>query len=387
MLSSGPSTDVATGLRRDTSDGAQSPATRRFHLLKLCARTNPAPHPALREALEAGIDWHLLVEEASYQGVLPLLYHHLKPLAEPLVPRDVLNRTRARVGAHTLHGTCLAQELDRLSGLFHEAAIPVVAIKGIPLAHNLYGGYVLRPFGDTDLLIRRRDFERLHALLVAEGYGCELLDPMRQWLYLLVHAQREFVNRTPVLGGTTSVLDVHTSLLPFGYSYREPFERLWARTVPFELAHHSVRVLPPVDLLVVLCFHGFKNRWEALKYTVDVAELVRTYPDLDWAQVQGRAVAMRGARVLHIALLLAADLLEAPIPPSVLETARRDARAVRMTQRLAERLPSQPYREGDPLGERVRFNLDAQDSWRGKLRYGGYTLVRRLSELVLPSES
>lgn len=371
---------------REEEDGDRPAGVEeRFEALRLCARTTPPPPGALQHALAEGLDWDRLTEEAAYHGVLPLLYHHAKRITLRRVPPDALQRMRTRVGARALHGTCLAQELDRLAGLFHEAAIPAIVVKGIPLAHDLYGGYALRPFGDTDLIIRRRDVDRLRVLLLAEGYTSASLGPVQRRLYLLVHAQHEFVNRAPALGGTVSVLDVHTALLPFGYSYREPFERLWERALPFPLDRHTVRVLQPADLLVVLCFHGFKNRWEALKYTADVAELVRAYPSLDWDVVRGRASEAKGLRVLYVALLLAAALLDAPVPAEVLETAQSDLPAVQMARRLIVRMPRQPYHRGDALPDRTRFNLVMQDAWTGRLRYGTYALVRRLAEHVLPA--
>ena len=366
---------------RSVTEGAE----RRFRLLALCGRVARPDAAELEGTLRGGVDWGRLIKEATYHGVLSLLYSHLKPQEGSGVDDEALSRARSRVSSFAVHGMCLAHELDRLVGLFNEAEIPVISIKGVSLSKQAYGSIALRPFVDSDLLIRPGDFYRLRELLEREGYQWNELSPLQQRLYLWVHGQYTFWYRSPALSGATSILDVHTAVMPFGYSYGESFDDLWARTRSFSLGTNDVRVLEPEDLVLVLCYHGFKNRWDRLKYITDISEVLRSSPELDWDRVLERAGTMGSLRVLYLGALLGRDVLSAPVPEAVVAAARRDPVVAELAGSIAERLPSEPYIAREPLNVRVHLNMSGQDSWRGRLRYSGYTVARRLSELVLPA--
>jgi hypothetical protein len=75
--------------------------------------------------------------------------------------------------------------------------------------------------------------------------------------------------------------------------------------------------LPPELWLVLLCAHGAKHGWERLRWLADVAALLSLSPPLDWKQIMALARVGRCRRGLASALLLAADLLGAPLPSAV----------------------------------------------------------------------
>lgn len=357
-----------------------------FELVVQCARTALEPAGAERVAalLRGPLRWNHVAGLASYHDVVPHLYSHLKAQPEGLVPPEVVASFRQRSAVLAARGLALVQELGRLAALFEAHELPVLAVKGPTLAETIYGGIALRPFVDLDLLVRRPDFGRLEALLREEGYRQRALTPFQKAGYLLIHAQTTFWRPAP--GGALHALDVHTAMLPMGYSYSERFEDLWERAPVLSIGGGSVPTLGPEDLLHVLCYHGFKNRWDRLKYFVDVAELVRAHPGMDWSVVRARARAMRSRRVMLLGLLLAHEVLGAPVPEALLREARSVRSVVRLSREVEARLPEEAHLEVEPYWARVRLNLLAQDSLLGRLRYSGYALLRRLSDFVLPVE-
>ncbi len=78
------------------------------------------------------------------------------------------------------------------------------------------------------------------------------------------------------------------------------------------------------DLFACLALHGARHCWVSLGWICDVANLVSVAP-LNW---DGLLADRRTRRMFHVALLLAADLLSAPVPPEVIAKARRDTVAV-----------------------------------------------------------
>ncbi len=372
-----------------TIDPDEAGSRPEYQVLTLCCRTklDAARSDLVAQHLaDERLDWAYLVTLAGYHGVQPLLYCHLRGLDDRLLSEPHMTWLRGIVGARSAHSLVLIQELRRLAGVLEEERLPALAVKGAVLAESVYGGVAVRPFVDIDLVIRREDFVRLERLLERDGYGSKPLSPFQKSSYLYIHGQYTFWRRIPSLGAAQAFLDVHTAIMPPGYSYSEDIEALLERSVTVPIAGRPVRTLGREDLLQVLCYHGFKNRWDRLKYVCDLAELIRASPTLNWTVVYDRMRAMHSRRVLRLGLLLAADVLGAPLPAWVREDVRQDRRVRRLGGAVIERLPKQAHLSVEPYWDRVRLNVLGQDSAWGGLRYGAYSVARHVAELYLPED-
>ena len=277
-------------------------------------------------------------------------------------------------------------DVDRLAAFFDSEGIPLLVLKGPVLAQSVYGSVAVRPFVDLDLVIRRGDFSRTAELLREQSYTSRKMSDAQKAGYLYIHGQYTFWRRIASMDSTAVVLDVHTAIMPPGYSYRESFDALFERSGTMQMGGAVTHTLAREDLLLVLCYHGFKNRWDQLKYICDVAELIRSYPEMDWGVVFDRARTTRGRRVLLLGMALAEELLETLLPEDVSRDVKRDHRVSALSAAIIERLPRQAHMKAEPYLERVRLNVLGQDSALGGLRYGAYAALRRASELVLPGE-
>lgn len=358
-----------------------------FKVLTLCCRTElEADHrDRIVEYLsDEDLQWSYLVTLAGYHGVQPLLYCHLRQMDDRLLSGSHMTWLRGVVGARSAHSLILMQELGRLSEVLEEQHLPMLALKGAVLAESIYGGIAVRPFVDIDMLIRRQDYARLEGVLQREGYGFRTLTPFQKASYLYINGQYTFWRRIKSLGEASAFIDVHTAIMPPGYAYTEDFDALMARSVTVPIAGRQVRTLGREDLLQVICYHGFKNRWDRFKYICDLSELLRASPDLDWETVYHRMYAMQSRRVLRLGLYLANEVLEAPLPDEVREDLRKDERVQALGREVIERLPRQAHMTVEPYWDRVRLNVMAQDTVRGSLRYGAYSAARRVTDLYLP---
>jgi hypothetical protein len=109
-------------------------------------------------------------------------------------------------------------------------------------------------------------------------------------------------------------LEPHWSLTGRRYPFETDYEGFWRRARRIRLGSASLRVFAPEDLLVVLCLVGAKGRWQRLQMVCDVAECLRTYPELDWPAVIARAKETGTVRILCLALRLAHSLAGASLP-------------------------------------------------------------------------
>ena len=67
--------------------------------------------------------------------------------------------------------------------------------------------------------------------------------------------------------------------------------------------------LAPEDSLLILCVHANKHQWSRLGWICDIAEMLRSHPDLNWPVVMEQARMLRSERMLLLGLLLARESL------------------------------------------------------------------------------
>src|SRR5438128_6595765 len=115
------------------------------------------------------------------------------------------------------------------------------------------------------------------------------------------------------------MVEIHWAFTPRYLPIPLDLERLWERLESVSLVNTSVRVFPPEDLLLILCIHGSKDLWRRLQWICDIAELIHTYPKLNWERVVAQAKALGSERMLLLGLSLASELLGTPLPEEVLK--------------------------------------------------------------------
>lgn len=330
------------------------------------------------DRLRQELAWDRLLRLASFHGVVPLLQEATKTMPQELVPREVNASLRNYYLSTAAGNLTRACELIRLVQLFEAAGIPVLSFKGLTLAQSAYGNLGLRGCTDLDILVRRKDYPAVEALLLSDRYKMPskragLKGPVKA-LTLWVSGQNAFIS-----GSKLWSLDVHTAMMPPGYRYPVQFDTLYERSVKIPLAHAAVATPGPEDLLQVLCLHGIKNRWEAMKHVCDVAAVIRSTPGLDWDAVLAQARRMRGVRILLVGLLMAHELLGIDLPPAVLRQCEADPQIRLIVDHAIQHL-LHSHTEEFGYKERSQLHLSIQDNLPNKVRYGFYTVVRRLAE-------
>jgi hypothetical protein len=315
---------------------------------------DPAVVERVRSLVRRGIDWVYLRRMARPHGVVPLLYRNLRAACPDLVPGDVLNKFASYSDAVACANALMTAELVRLLNLCAAHGIQATPFKGPVLAALAYGDLSLREFSDLDILVHRREVLTLKNLLLTMGYR---------------HAPRSFINHhysteapdpaqdasflNPFRLNYDCVLDrfdrkvcveLHWALLPWYFSFPLDTDRLWDRLVTVSLGSTTVRHLPPEDLLLYLCVHGAKHGWDELKWVCDIAELVRSHPQMAWGSLMEHAGVLGSRRMLGVGLALARDLLQAPISEGVLKDIRADATIKALVRWAAHRLCRPPGR-------------------------------------------
>jgi Uncharacterised nucleotidyltransferase len=116
-----------------------------FRLAAACSIWPPSDRrtDAIREAATGPLDWDRFLRVIRRHHVVGLVHDGLAR-AKVEVPPDIASDLRQQAAALTEQSLVLAAEGLRLQRLFDEANLPVVFIKGAPLAMLAYGNLGLR---------------------------------------------------------------------------------------------------------------------------------------------------------------------------------------------------------------------------------------------------
>ena len=105
------------------------------------------------ELLSTPLRWPVIMERARSHQVYPLVYRSLSDLGFSGVPEAVQSGLKSLYLANALRNQLLAEELARVLSLLGDAGIPVIPLKGVPLALSLFGDPAARVCGDIDILV------------------------------------------------------------------------------------------------------------------------------------------------------------------------------------------------------------------------------------------
>jgi len=261
------------------------------------------------------LDWGLIIRLGHRHGLLPLLYRHLSELALPSMPLDAFAEIWGHYERVARRNKAMTNELVEILKLFESHGISAVPYKGPALADQIYGDSALREYADLDLLVSREDLAKARSLLQERGYVPRFAIPPAFDEALLASSRFYDLEFTHPVRSILVELHWKTDAYFPVESYPGNLLPVFIET---RFNGRSIRSFSPEALLIVLCVHGTKHAWDRLSWLVDVAELIRSNPAMDWQKVLEQAQAMGCARHLGVALSLASDLLDIPLPQQVI---------------------------------------------------------------------
>ena len=309
-----------------------------------------------------GIDGTRLLALAERHRMVPLLHRHLRGID---LPQPFAAELRARNAAQVRRALSLAGELLGVMDGLASAGIEALAYKGPPLAMAAYGDLSLRSFVDLDLLVRPDDVPLSLEVLAGAGYDSALeLSPAQERWFRRVDGDYPLVHRQT---GTLVELHARVSSLRFGMPIDTDALIRRSRTVP--LGGGEVRTLGYDDLLLVLFVHGAKHRWKRLEWLAAVAALLRAGRG-DVETVLARAAELRARRTALLALHLAAELLDTPVPAEVTRAVAGDAGLLALAAEAVGRMfGAESEDDAAETRANLRFNLRLRDGAVDRARY------------------
>ncbi len=348
----------------------------RVDLILACARTRFGEGQRDRIAALAGAesDWPGIVRAARDHGVAPLLHRALERVCPRALPDGARAELRACFQASRYRSAAMIRELLRVTSMLEDHGIPALAFKGPALAARAYGNAALRQPTDLDILVHEPAFRASQDLLLRNGYCRGQAGASRASGY--ARDSDHAVLMIPPEGSVA--IDLHRKLMPSSFVGSLDVERIWRRHEWLDLCGTRVRCLRAEDELVYLCVHGSKSWWHRLSWVCDVAETLESHRHLDWEDVTSVARSARASRMLWLGVLLAHEILSAPVPDEVLSTARMDRSIRALATRVSIGILPGAWTRHDDLA-RVRFHLALADGPRERVRHL-FHLARRYAQ-------
>ncbi|MGH7830783.1 MAG: nucleotidyltransferase domain-containing protein, partial [Candidatus Binatia bacterium] len=358
-------------------------------LLLCCARTrlNDEALERVRTLSREELDWGHITRTALTHGVAPLLYSTLRATCPGAVPKTTLDRLRDLYRANVGHSFLLTAELLKLLELFETHGIHAIPFKGPVLAASAYRDFSLRQFGDLDILVHKQNILRGGRLLVLQGYRRSGSDDGEarehedhEEIAFLRPKFHAFVRQDRGIR-----IDLQWRVTEKYFSFSLDKEPLWERLAPVSIAGRTVLTFAPMDMLLILCVHGSKHRWEKLKWICDVAELVGVHKNaIDWEKIRQEAARQGAERMLRLGLLLAHEFLGAALPEEISQEVQADFE----THSVAREIRARFFSLGDrPRGDfsKVMFYLRTKDRLRDRLQFCFRYLSQYLQAVVTPT--
>ncbi|TAM73603.1 hypothetical protein EPN44_13395 [bacterium] len=284
-------------------------------------------------------DWDGVVAQAidlRCDGLLSRACEGLE--AVPRKAREALTQ-RLRLGRarNVIYLGAAAAALHAL----HAGGLAPIALKGTALAESLYGDAGLRQFGDLDVLLPLDDIESGEQLLREIDYTVSTSPHDRSWYF------RNYYHLPPLRrssGGMT--IELHWGLARRPHPFRLDYEGMRERASATSVGGERTLVLALEDRLIHLAVHlawgnGFTAHAIGL---VDIAETVRA--GVNWSKLCALAHLENVSQVLLPSLEMARDLLEAPVPETVVTELER-GRGGPLARRLVPRAQAAFFENGE----------------------------------------
>ncbi len=266
----------------------------------------------LSVALANPIDWEYLWAEACRHEVWPLVDLNVRKLVDQAaIPPAWLTRSQQHCYATLLENALLASELMSVIAALRDAGVKVIPVKGIVLAESSYGSLALRPAADIDILVHAGDILAARKVLQTVGFQPKA-DPDFGHVAHPTHGPPYMRD----VAGRTVLVELHWTLWA-PHLFPLPIDRFWKRATTIQIRGTSTLTLSPEDTLLHLVIHNARAPL-LLRRVADVAALLQRHRQtLDWDYIFETARHGGARMALYSSLMLAYELLDAPLPPDI----------------------------------------------------------------------
>lgn len=218
--------------------------------------------------------------------------------------------------------TVLMEVLDEVATELKKNNIEIVALKNGGITKAIYKNNACSPMGDLDLLVRSKDFNDAHKIILEKlGFTFKFRSVFEE----------EDLEEAFRGGGTEYYKDVQGYKVWLELQWR-PIAGRWIQPHnepngdelidnSVEAEGSAIRILNPEDNLLQVALHTAKHsyvRAPGFRLHSDVDRIVR-FQKIDWTSFEKKVRKLKLTTAVYFSLYFAKDLLVTPIPDSTLK--------------------------------------------------------------------
>lgn len=339
--------------------------TPEMQLLVCCARIEMTePFLSHMEALiKNGLEWEGIIPLATRHGMIGLLHKHFGELNLHGIPQSFSVQLAQRAKTQRIRQLFLTARMLKISQLLTKADIPHLHYKGIVLDHQLYGGQMLRPTGDMDILVRKEDASIIRAIMVKEGYrGLHATNVEEEKVLLQRHKDYVFVNPE-----NSHMIEAHWRLTTPEVSQIFDWDYYWPTRQKTMIKEEAFETFGAADLCLVLSIHAARHQFEQLRWLCDLGLLIQQNPQLDWETTLRRARQANLGKMVLQAANLAQCILGVELPSKVANEIKKNPKLSDTACKIVDIL----CKTNTETSQIDRYAIEIQhlDNWKAQVRY------------------
>jgi hypothetical protein len=264
-----------------------------------------------RDALDAWAAWKRQVKidviDYGSHRMMPQLYRNLlgHGVRDPL-----LDRLKGVYRYYLYKNQILLNRVSQLLKAFDQAGIPTLALKGVALIQCYYHERGLRPMEDADILVPTA--KALESMTLLKKFGWQPVFFDRPETRIAI------IHSTPFVNADGQQIDLHWH--PFWECFNAHDDSdYWKQATPIKINDAPTLALNPTHELLHTCWHGARwNEVPPIRWVADaMAILEATHSQIDWHELIEKARRHHISLPLRDSLSYLKQLLNAPIPDSV----------------------------------------------------------------------
>lgn len=284
---------------------------REILLLGTAASLSSDNSKRLSQILAGNVDWEYLLDLAEYHGVAPLLAHNLarSDLIDK-VPGIFLEQL-SRIYSESIHRNIfLSDELVKILSILNQNGIDVITLKGTVLGEQLYVNPGLRTTNDIDILVQPDKVIQASSLLEAMNYSRYIMPKKPEHPFHRIYIKK---SRFPI------VVELHWDLHDPKLKVVNR-EEIWRRARQYQFQGGNTMVPSTEDTLLYIAIKLLVHDEKHFKHLVDLTEIIKkNQNNLDWDYIIKTQQSLGITAIIFYAFKWAQELLEAPVPESVMK--------------------------------------------------------------------
>jgi len=262
-------------------------------------------------------EWTLFLDICSEGGISPLLYWQFKDGDwPPGIPHQLTAEAIGQFFTTCSNNEIIFSDLGRIIKFFEQNSIPVLVLKGAALAGEIYEDIGLRPMGDLDLLVQRKDIYAAYDLFEQLGFKKSSIE-------LWQGTDQDFWHESLLTNDEGRFVEVHWNLIGSDYDKKAPpIEYLWDHKQQIRIPNSDQIFFTVNDYIHIVygCAHI------ALQHGISESRLIWYYDiyrllgslgeNLDWGVLRDTAQELGWCTSLLLVLEKVCGYFDFPVPPS-----------------------------------------------------------------------